>query len=77
VSLAPELAWTLDEVRSAGAQHTMVCGSGPTVIGLFDDLGGAQAAALALSGRTPAPFAVEPWYPSPFSKAGPKRGSGQ
>jgi 4-diphosphocytidyl-2-C-methyl-D-erythritol kinase len=77
VSLAPELAWTLDEVRSAGAQHAMVCGSGPTVIGLFDDLGGAQAAALALSGRTPAPFAVEPWYPSPFSKAGPKRGSGR
>jgi len=64
VSLAPELAWTLDEVRGAGAQHAMVCGSGPTVIGLFSDLGGARGAALALAGRTPAPLAVEPWYPS-------------
>ena len=64
VSLAPELAWTLDEVRGAGAQQAFVCGSGPTVIGLFDDLDGARGAALALSGRTPAPFAVEPWYPT-------------
>ncbi len=64
VSLAPELAWTLDDVRSAGAQTALVCGSGPTVIGLFGDLGGARAAALSLSGRSPAPFAVEPWYPS-------------
>ena len=76
VSLAPELEWTLDEVRSAGARHAMVCGSGPTAIGLFDDLGGAQAAALALSGRTPVPVAIEPWYPSAFSKRGPERGGG-
>lgn len=64
VSLAPELAWTLDEVRSAGAERALVCGSGPTVIGLFGDLDGARGAALALSGRAPAPFAVEPWYPT-------------
>ncbi|CAB4347474.1 unannotated protein [freshwater metagenome] len=64
VSLAPELAWTLDEVRGAGAHDALVCGSGPTVIGLFGDLDGARGAALALSGRTPAPFAVEPWYPT-------------
>ena len=64
VSLAPELAWTLDEVRSAGAEQALVCGSGPTVIGLFGDLDGARGAALALSGRAPAPFAVEPWYPT-------------
>jgi len=64
VSLAPELTWTLDEVRSAGAEAALVCGSGPTVIGLFSDIDAARGAALALSGRTPAPFAVEPWYPS-------------
>jgi 4-diphosphocytidyl-2-C-methyl-D-erythritol kinase len=73
VSLAPELAWTLDEVRGAGAEHAMVCGSGPTVIGLFSDLGGARGAALALSGRTPAPFAVEPWYPTVIPTANTDR----
>ena len=69
VSLAPELAWTLDEVRRAGADHALVCGSGPTVIGLFGDLDRARGAALALSGRTPAPFAVEPWYPTVMPSA--------
>jgi 4-diphosphocytidyl-2-C-methyl-D-erythritol kinase len=69
VSLAPELAWTLDEVRSAGAEQALVCGSGPTVIGLFGELDGARGAALALSGRTPAPFAVEPWYPTVMPNA--------
>ncbi len=64
VSLAPELAWTLDEVRGAGAEVALVCGSGPTVIGLYGDLDAARGAALALSGRSPAPFAVEPWYAS-------------
>jgi 4-diphosphocytidyl-2-C-methyl-D-erythritol kinase len=35
VSLEPSLAGTLDDVRAAGARHALVCGSGPTVIGLF------------------------------------------
>jgi 4-diphosphocytidyl-2-C-methyl-D-erythritol kinase len=35
LSLAPELAGVLDAARGAGADHAMVCGSGPTVIGLF------------------------------------------
>ncbi|MFM9126708.1 MAG: 4-(cytidine 5'-diphospho)-2-C-methyl-D-erythritol kinase, partial [Solirubrobacterales bacterium] len=39
VSLLPELEWTLDEVRGAGALRAFVCGSGPTVVGLFDGLG--------------------------------------
>ena len=64
VSLVPELAWTLDEVRGTGADHALVCGSGPTVVGLFADVERARSAAVALSGRDPRPVAVEPWYPS-------------
>ncbi len=64
VSLLPELAWTLDDVRGAGADHTLVCGSGPTVAGLFADVERARSAAVSLSGRDPRPVAVEPWYPS-------------
>jgi 4-diphosphocytidyl-2-C-methyl-D-erythritol kinase len=63
-SLRPELADTLEEVRRLGADHAMVCGSGPTVAGLFPDLERARAAGVALSGRRPAPIAVEPWYPA-------------
>ena len=33
--------------------HALVCGSGPTVVGLFADLERARAAAVALSGRDP------------------------
>ncbi len=62
VSLRPELAWTLDDVRGVGAAHAFVCGSGPTVVGLFADVEQARAAAARLSGRDPAPLAVEPWY---------------
>jgi 4-diphosphocytidyl-2C-methyl-D-erythritol kinase len=36
----------------------MVSGSGPTVVGLFDDPAGAARAAAALEGRRPAPLAV-------------------
>ena len=64
VSLLPELAWTLDDVRGSGADHALVCGSGPTVIGLFADVERARSAAVSLSGRDPRPVAVEPWYPS-------------
>lgn len=64
VSLLPELEWTLDEVRGAGALRAFVCGSGPTVVGLFDGVGSAVAAATALAGREPRPVAVEPWYPT-------------
>jgi 4-diphosphocytidyl-2-C-methyl-D-erythritol kinase len=35
LSLRPELSQVLDGAREAGADHAMVCGSGPTVIGLF------------------------------------------
>jgi 4-diphosphocytidyl-2-C-methyl-D-erythritol kinase len=64
VSLLPELAWTLDDVRGAGADHALVCGSGPTVVGVFADVERARSAAVSLSGLDPRPVAVEPWYPA-------------
>lgn len=44
VSLCPEVAVALDAVRGAGAAHSMVSGSGPTVLGLFT---GPEASVLA------------------------------
>lgn len=62
VALLPELTETLESVRRAGADHTLVCGSGPTVIGLFADHERARSAAVSLGDRRPRPVAVEPWY---------------
>ncbi|CAB4864484.1 unannotated protein [freshwater metagenome] len=63
LSLRPELGAALEEVRATGAVHALICGSGPTIIGLYPDLEGARAAAAALGDRDPRPVAVEPWYP--------------
>jgi 4-diphosphocytidyl-2-C-methyl-D-erythritol kinase len=52
LSLAPQIDAALDAARGAGADHVLVCGSGPTVIGVFDGTDGerrAAAAATALS----------------------------
>jgi 4-diphosphocytidyl-2-C-methyl-D-erythritol kinase len=52
LSLAPQIGDALDAARRAGADHVLVCGSGPTVIGIFDGADGerrAAAAAAALS----------------------------
>ena len=52
LSLAPQIGDALDAARRAGADHAIVCGSGPTVIGIFDGADGdrrATAAATALS----------------------------
>jgi 4-diphosphocytidyl-2-C-methyl-D-erythritol kinase len=52
LSLAPQIGDALDAARRAGADHAIVCGSGPTVIGIFDGPDGerrAGAAATALS----------------------------
>ena len=38
----------------------MVSGSGPTVFGLFDDIGAAREAAAALAARHPGAVAAEP-----------------
>lgn len=68
VSLCPEILQALDQAHEAGADHVLVSGSGPTVLGLYwrrgaDGLTGperAQAAARALAGRRPAPISATP-----------------
>jgi 4-diphosphocytidyl-2-C-methyl-D-erythritol kinase len=56
LSLRPEIEQALDDARYAGAEHVMVSGSGPTVLGLFwgpDAAARASAGAAALAGRYP------------------------
>jgi 4-diphosphocytidyl-2-C-methyl-D-erythritol kinase len=56
VSLCPSIGGVLDEVRDHGADHALVSGSGPTVVGLWwgDDAGRRAAeAAEALKPRHP------------------------
>jgi 4-diphosphocytidyl-2-C-methyl-D-erythritol kinase len=48
LSLEPAIARALQQARAAGAEQAFVCGSGPTVIGLFEDPAAAEAAASAL-----------------------------
>lgn len=60
-ALSDEVAGALDELRGLGADHAMVCGSGPTVAGLYADPLSARAAAARLAGRAPAPLVLEPW----------------
>ena len=63
ISLCPQIARTLKEVREAGADLALVSGSGPTVVGLFphaNGLGRAQRAAAGLHGREPAPICATP-----------------
>jgi 4-diphosphocytidyl-2-C-methyl-D-erythritol kinase len=59
--LCPAIDEALADARRAGADQALVCGSGPTVIGLFREPGAARSAAVALGHRSPAPVAVEPW----------------
>ena len=61
VSLCPQIEVALEEARVAGARPALVSGSGPTVLGLFDDPSDVQAAAARLSGRDPAPIAARSW----------------
>ncbi|HXS43966.1 MAG TPA: hypothetical protein VN751_05025 [Solirubrobacteraceae bacterium] len=58
-ALCPSVDEALDAARAVGASHAMVCGSGPTVIGLFADLVAARGAAARLSERDPRPIATE------------------
>lgn len=63
LSLRPEIADALDAVLYAGAEHAIVCGSGPTVAGLFfgeDGHARAAAGASSLAGRYPATCAAVP-----------------
>jgi len=60
LSLRPDTGEALDAARAAGAQHALLSGSGPTVLGLFGDPDAATIAAqeLAAAGRAPAPIAA-------------------
>jgi 4-diphosphocytidyl-2-C-methyl-D-erythritol kinase len=48
LSLRPEVEEQLAALREAGADVAMVAGSGPTVVGLFGDVAGADSAASKL-----------------------------
>lgn len=48
--LCPAIAGELDRVKGLGADHAMVSGSGPTVLGLFADPGDAERAAARVDG---------------------------
>ena len=60
-ALCPAIDAALADARRVGARRALVCGSGPTVVGLFTDLQAARGAAARLSDRDPRPFAVAPW----------------
>jgi 4-diphosphocytidyl-2-C-methyl-D-erythritol kinase len=60
-ALCPAVGEALAAVRAAGADRALVCGSGPTVAGLFRRAEAARAAAVALAGREPRPVLAEPW----------------
>jgi 4-diphosphocytidyl-2-C-methyl-D-erythritol kinase len=57
-SLCPSIDATLARVRDAGADHALVAGSGPTVIGLFADPAQAERAARELPAGA---VAARPW----------------
>jgi 4-diphosphocytidyl-2-C-methyl-D-erythritol kinase len=59
--LWPAIDEALDALRAAGADRALVCGSGPTVAGLFRDVEAAHGAVLALGGRRPRLLLAEPW----------------
>jgi 4-diphosphocytidyl-2-C-methyl-D-erythritol kinase len=72
LSLAPRVAEALGEVRAAGAEQTLVCGSGPTVMGIY---WGEQAEPRArqgvgrLSGKYPEAVFATPTRPSQYGAA--------
>jgi 4-diphosphocytidyl-2-C-methyl-D-erythritol kinase len=64
-SLEPSITAALEHARAVGARPALVCGSGPTVIGLFDDpLEASRAAATLVAGGVEA-CAARP-YPRAF-----------
>jgi 4-diphosphocytidyl-2C-methyl-D-erythritol kinase len=54
VSLRPSIGEALRQAREAGADLTLVSGSGPTVLGLFREEGAAARAAAGLRPHRPA-----------------------
>jgi 4-diphosphocytidyl-2-C-methyl-D-erythritol kinase len=56
-ALCPEIAAALAQARESGADHALLSGSGPTVLGLFARANGpgrAERAVAGLAGRVPA-----------------------
>ncbi len=51
VSLRPGIAEALDALEEVGARRALVAGSGPTAVGIFDDMVAADHAAAALPPR--------------------------
>ncbi len=63
LALAPQIEDALRALGDAGADHVTVCGSGPTVAGVFwgpEASERAQAAAATLAGRHPGAVVAEP-----------------
>lgn len=63
LSLCPSIADALRIARDAGADHALMSGSGPTVVGLFHGAHGAErarAAAVAVGGVSPGALAATP-----------------
>ena len=74
-SLRPSIDAALAAARDAGADHALVSGSGPTVVGLFWGADGARAAAAAadaLRDRYPGATAATPVAPD-FAAVEPMR----
>jgi 4-diphosphocytidyl-2-C-methyl-D-erythritol kinase len=69
ISLAPPIAAGLAAASDAGADTALVCGSGPTVIGLFDGSDGLSRAATAADGLRAA-------YPGAAAAAPLRAGAG-
>jgi 4-diphosphocytidyl-2-C-methyl-D-erythritol kinase len=51
VSLRPQIAEALDALEEVGARRALVAGSGPTAVGIFDDMVAADRAAATLPPR--------------------------
>jgi 4-diphosphocytidyl-2-C-methyl-D-erythritol kinase len=68
-SLEPSIEMALQQARDAGARQAMVCGSGPTVIGLLDDPHEASRAAALLASRAVDAAAARP-YPRSLGALG-------
>lgn len=60
ISLLPSIEEVLGHVAEAGADHALVAGSGPTVLGLFGDAAVARTAAQALRRHHPRLVLTEP-----------------
>jgi 4-diphosphocytidyl-2C-methyl-D-erythritol kinase len=50
-ALRPEIGDALDALRDAGAEHTMLTGTGPTAVGVCRDLAAAERVAGRLDGQ--------------------------